>query len=597
MSAPHSSIVHVLLDTAGRHPDRAALREKVAGRWRDITWREYAGEVRRVARGLLRLGLRPGDAACIVGANSPEWLIADLAVMALGAVPAPLYPNTTPAGAAYIAGHCGARVLLADSALQLERLRASGPLQAVEAVQLKGQPEAAGVHSWAALRALGDQVAESELDACLAALRPERLATLIYTSGTTGPPKGAMLTHRNLVFTAAAGARMLGWGDEEVHLSYLPLSHIAEQILSLHAAVTTGGTVCFAESIEALGENLREVRPTLFLGVPRVWEKIQARIFSAWPKMPPLRRRIADWARGVGEEACHRREAGARLPRTYALADRLVFAGVRQKLGLDRARLCLSSTAPIARGTVEFFASLGILIHEAYGMTECTGPATLSTPDDPRIGSTGRALPATEVRIAPDGEVCMRGGHVFAGYFQDPAATREALDAEGWLHSGDVGELDADGRLHITDRKKDIIITAGGKNVAPQNIEALLKGIPGIAHACVVGDRRRHLTALLTLDRESVATAAGACGSAARSPEALAADPVFRRHVEHALEAINAELARFETIKRFEILADEFTVDGGLLTPTLKLRRKAVVERYADRIEAMYGEGPQHGPA
>ena len=582
----HTSIVHVLLDTAHRQPERAALREKVGGRWRETTWREYAAAVRRTARGLIRLGVKPGQAVCIVGWNSPEWLVADLAVMAIGAVPAPLYTTSTAAQAAYVAEHCGARVLVADSPEQLRKLRGVPGLE--HRVQMKGTPEEEGVLSWEALSGLGDEGAAPELEERLRQLEPGGLATLIYTSGTTGPPKGVMLTHRNLVFTAAAALQLLEIGPDDVGLSYLPLSHIAEQILSIHGPVTTGSTVCFAESLEKLPENLLEVRPTIFLGVPRVWEKIQARIAATGRASPPLRRKIAAWARAVGAEAGRRLEAGRKPPWQYPLADRLVFSKVRARLGLDRARFCVSSTAPIGRATLEFFFSLGIPIFEVYGMTECTGPATASLPAAFRIGTTGRALPGTEIRIAPDGEVLMRGGHVFAGYYRDEAATREALDAEGWLHSGDVGELERDGYLRITDRKKDLIITAGGKNVAPQNIEALLKRIPGVAHACVVGDRRKYLSALLTVDREGAAAVAASCGAASPVPEALAADPAFRRHVERSLDAVNAELARYETIKRIAILPGEFTVAGGELTPTLKLKRKLVMERYAPHIEALY---------
>jgi long-subunit acyl-CoA synthetase (AMP-forming) len=580
------SIVHVLFETARRQPQAVALREKVAGRWREITWREYADEVRLVARGLIRLGVQAGEAVCIVGWNSPEWLVADLAAMAAGAVPAPLYTTATAHQAGYVAGHCQARVLLADSPEQIRKLAEVEGLR--HRVQMKGAPLQSGVLSWKGLRALGDEVEESKLEERLAGLAPEGLATLIYTSGTTGPPKGVMLTHRNLVFTAAAGLEILDVGPGDVTLSYLPLSHIAEQILSLHGPISAGFTVCFAESLERLGENLLEVRPTIFLGVPRVWEKIQARMVAAARESSALKRRIAARARQVGLEAARRRQAGRPAPWATPIAERLVFDPVRARLGLDRARICVSSTAPIARTTLEFFFSLGIPIYEVYGMTECTGPATNSVPEAFRIGSAGRAMPGTEIKVAADGEICMRGGHVFAGYFKDEAATREALDAEGWLHSGDVGELDGEGYLRVTDRKKDILITAGGKNVAPQNIEALLKRIPGVAHACVVGDRRRHLTALLTVDRENVAALARACGAAAQTAAGLAADPAFRRHVERAVDAINADLARYETIKRFTILPGEFSVEGGELTPTLKLKRKVVVERHAAEIDSMY---------
>lgn len=585
------SIVHVFFKTAARVGEGEALRHKVDGAWRGISWREYARRVRAVAKGLIHLGLAKGGAVAITGQNRPEWLIADVATMAAGGVPAPIYPNVTAEQAAYVAGHSEATIFIADSLAQIEKIRtqaASLPkLQHFVLMSPLSNGGAPGVIDLATLEKLGESVADEVLDERIEQLEPAGLATLIYTSGTTGPPKGVMLSHENLVFTADAAVRALDVGQEQI-ASYLPLSHIAEQMFSIHLPATMGGTVWFVESLDKLGENLREIRPTVFLGVPRVWEKIQAKMMEAGAAAPPLRKKIAGWAKRVGLEATKGLQFGDDAGLAYVLADKVVYSKVRDKLGFDRCRFFVTSAAPIARSTMEFFHSLGIPILEVYGMSECTGPATISLPGAFRLGKVGRVMAGTELKLAPDGEICMRGKHVFLGYFKDPASTAETLDAEGWLHSGDVGTFDPEGFLMITDRKKDLIITAGGKNVAPQNIEALLKGIPGVAAACVLGDRMKYLAALVTIDAENAPRIAEQLGLRGRSPAELAADPAFTAHIGKGIEAVNANLARYETIKKFKVLPVEFTIDGGELTPTMKMKRKVVREKYASQIADLF---------
>jgi long-subunit acyl-CoA synthetase (AMP-forming) len=366
---------------------------------------------------------------------------------------------------------------------------------------------------------------------------------------------------------------------------------VAEQVLSLHASMAAGAEVAFAESLEALPLNLREVRPSFFFGVPRVWEKMQAAMQAAGAQSSPLRRKLAAWARRQGLAGGYAGQRGRRPPLLYGLARRLVFSKVREKLGLDRARLCAVSAAPIGVPTLEFFLSLGVPVLEVYGMSECTGPATSSLPGAYHTGRAGRALPGTELRLAPDGEILMRGPHVCLGYFKDPQATRETIDAEGWLHSGDVGEIDAEGYLRVTDRKKELLITSGGKNVAPQPIETRLRAIPGVGHAVALGDRRNYITALLTLDSVRLPDVAARAGSSARDLGAAACCPHLRAFLEAEVEAVNRSLARYETVRRFEVLAQEFTIDGGELTATLKLRRRVVYQKYADAIERLYSAG------
>jgi len=586
------SILHVFFNTAARRGNADGLRWKVEGRWQSFSWTEYARRVRVVGRGLVKLGLPKGGAVAIIGYNRWEWLVADLATMAAGGVPAPIYTTCTSEQVAYVTGHCEATIAFAENVSQLrkfqERRHELPNLKWI--VLFDGTAEgAADVITFDALMKMGEELPQSALDERLEALDPNTLATLIYTSGTTGPPKGVMLSHKNLIFTARSVIDALSnITDNEQFISYLPLSHIAEQMMSIHLPVTAGGTVSFAESLEKLADGLREIRPTVFVGVPRVWEKIQAKMVEAGASNPPLKKKIAAWARGVGLEAGKRAQHHQAPPMFYRLADKLVFSKVREKLGLDRCKLAVTSSAPIARTTLEFFLSLGVPLFELYGMSESTGPTTQSKPESWKLATVGTPLPGTQLKIAEGGEICMKGDHVFMGYLKNEEATRETLDADGWLHSGDVGEIDAQGFLRITDRMKDLIITAGGKNVAPQNLEALLKSVPGIAQAAVIGDRRPYLTALLTLDPDAAKRVAEQCGARGRTTAELAQETTFLAHLQKGVDGINSGLARYETIKKFVVLPAEFTVDSGELTPTMKLKRKIVNTRYSAQVEGMY---------
>lgn len=587
-------------ETVGQGFERAAasrsgepaLRFKRDGEWQVISWGGYRELVHRAARGFIALGLQPGQAVTIAGFNRPEWFVADLAAILAGGVPAGIYTSLTPEQCGYIAGHAGAAVSVVEDREQLDKMLAVREgLPALERLVLvdgDGDGDGDGVIGWDELLALGDEVDPAELERRMAAQRPEDLATLIYTSGTTGPPKAVMLSHRNITWTADALIGYLGIGAGEQFLSYLPLSHIAEQMVSLHAPIRVGACTAFAESLENLPRNLTEVRPTVFFAVPRVWEKVQAAISAAGAQAPPLRRRIAAWARRQGLAGGYAHQSGRRPPLGYGLARRLVFSKVRRKLGLDRARICACSAAPVTLDTLEFFLSLGIPIFEIYGMSEVTGPGTLCGPDRYRTGRAGFAIPGTELEIAADGEILMRGPHVFLGYYKDPEATAETLDADGWVHSGDIGELDADGFLKVTDRKKELIITSGGKNIAPAPIEARLRSIPAVAQAVVIGDGHNYLTALLTLDAERLPAEAEAAGSSAGDLEAAAVCPEIRDRIERQVEEVNRELAGVETIKRFSILPGELSIEGGELTPTMKIKRRVVQEKYAPQIEALY---------
>ena len=569
---------------------RAALKVKRNSQWQTITWTEYHDTARKVAKAFIKLGLKPHQGVAIIGYNSPEWLMADLGAILAGGVPAGIYTTSTAEQAHYIAHHSESAILVGENDEQVQKFLAkAAELPHHRAiVQMSGTPTHPSVLSWEKLLALASDVKDEALDERILAQKPNDTATLIYTSGTTGEPKAVMITHENIVWTADALVRSLGFGSEDVGVSYLPLSHIAEQMLTIHGPIRMGAAIAFSESVEKLPEALRDIRPTYFLGVPRVWEKMQGKMMAAGSAAPPLRKKIAAWARGVGLRGGYADQNRTGRPLLYPLAEKLVFSKVRERLGLDRARFCVTAAAPIAKDTLEFFLSLGIPILEVYGMSECTGPATYSPPDAYKTGLCGVVIPGGELKIAEDGEVLMRGPHVFRGYYKDPEATRAALDEDGWLHSGDIGTIDKDGYLRITDRKKDLLITAGGENIAPQLIEGILKGIPIIAQAVVVGDRQKYLGALLTLDPERVEREAQEIGSPARTIEEAATCPVFHAHIEAQINLVNEKLARVQTIKKFQVIAGEFSIDGGELTPTMKIKRKVVSEKYKSQIAALY---------
>jgi long-subunit acyl-CoA synthetase (AMP-forming) len=590
MNGQKLRVMDVFERTVRSHGPKPALRVKRNGAWQTTTWSDYHKQVRQVGRALIALGTQPGRGVAIIGYNCPEWFFADIGAIYAGAVPAGIYTTNSPEQCQYIAGHSEAAVVFVDDKDQLAKfLAVRDRLPSLKAIVLMhGEVQARGVYSWTKFLELGLNTPEQELDKRVAAQSADAMATLIYTSGTTGTPKAVMLSHDNLTWTAQTAIGMIGAQAEEHILSYLPLSHIAEQVVSLHGPMAFGLCVSFAESMEKLGESLREVRPDYFLGVPRVWEKIQEKIMAAGAKNPPLKKKIAAWARKQGLAGGYAEQQHAGKPLTYALANALVFKKVRKQLGLDRAKILCTSAAPISRDTLEFFLSLGLPICEVYGMSECTGPATASLPNKYHTGKAGYCLPGAELKIAADGEVCMRGRHVFKGYYKDPMATSEALDADGWLHSGDIGNIDSQGFLQITDRKKDLIITAGGENIAPALVEGYLKGIPVVSQAVVIGDRQRYLAVLLTLNADRILVDAQACGSGASDAETAAKDEKFLGFLQRQIDAVNARLARVQAIKKFKVIPREFTIEGGELTPTMKVKRKVVAEKYKSEIDKLY---------
>lgn len=578
--------------TAAARAEHPALYSRRNGRWEPTTWREYRQQVRLAARALIALGVEPGNHVTIIGFNSAEWFIADIGAIAAGAIPAGIYTTNTADQCQYIAEHCEARVAFVENAEQLAKFRAVRDqlpqLRAI--VVMNAEPDGDDAISWRQFLALGMGVPEEKLEARLKGQHPDDTCTLIYTSGTTGVPKAVMLSHTNITWVLESAGAIVNIKPGDVVLSYLPLSHVAEQLFSLHNNVVLGCTIWFAESLEKLGDGLKAARPHHFLAVPRVWEKMQAKIEAVGAKNPPIKKKIAKWAREQGLAGGYADQAGAARPMLYGIADKLVFSKVKQNLGFDRARTLITGAAPISKRTLEFFLSLGLPIAEVYGMSETTAIGTVSHAGKYRTGKAGYVMPGVEMRIADDGEICMRGKHICKGYYKDAQATAETIDADGWLHTGDVGELDADGFLQITDRKKELIITAGGENIAPALVEGQIKSIGVVSQAVVIGDRRRYLSVLLTLDPEKIPETASLAGSAAKSPQEAADCARFSAYLQREIEGVNQRLARVQTVKKFAVLPNELSIDGGELTPTMKIKRKVISQKYASVIEGLYAE-------
>jgi len=539
-----------------------AYLEETPDGWRPISWDEAAGRVEALAHGLLARGVRHGDRVAVLSRTRLEWILLDWAAMSIGAVVVGLYPTSSAKECEYILGHCEAVLAFTEDEEQTRKL-----------VSVRG--------SLPTLREIipFDWLEKLESDGRLARhLQPEPvseddLATLIYTSGTTGPPKGCMLTHRNLV-NAAVRVREGMHHPGDTVLLFLPLAHSYGR-LAHQAATHRGATLALVADVARVPEALTTVRPTVLPAVPRVYEKVHANALGEIERAGGLRRRIGLWALGVGARTSRARRQGAPLGVVLALqqrlAERLVFAKVRERLG-GRLRVGVSGAAPLSPDVMEFFHALGVPVIEGYGLTETASSATVNEPGDFRIGTVGRPVEGAEVRLAEDGEILIRSDSVFAGYYKEPEATALALTEDGWLRTGDVGELDDAGFLKITDRKKDLIITAGGKNIAPQNLENALKTSRFVSQALVVGDRRPYVTALVTLDEAELA-------SSGRDPQEL---------VQELVDDVNRDRTRVEQIKRFVILPRDFSQEEGEVTPTLKLRRRVIHEHFAGAIDQLY---------
>jgi long-chain acyl-CoA synthetase len=595
------TLARLFWERVERYGDRAAQRVKVGGQWTDVAWRALGEEVRELALGLVALGRPRGAAVAILSQSRAEWVRADFAIFSAGGVTIPIYPSYPAEAAAYIVNDSGAETVFVEDEAQLAKiLGAAAQMPRLDSIVLvqgsaptvdaPGRPR---VLDWAGLRALGRdgrREHDQTLLARVAGGRPEDVATIVYTSGTTGHPKGVVQTHANHLAALAAARQVTEVRDGEVHLLFLPLAHSFGRFEGF-MGVDQGLVTAFAESLEKLPENLREVSPHFICSVPRVFEKVYAKILSGVEAAPPAKKRIFYWALGVGRRVSRLRREGRALPiplrAEHALANKLVFHKLHQAFG-GRLRFCFSGGAPLSRDIAEFFHAVGILVLEGYGLTETCPILTVNSASHFRFGTVGLAFPGVELRIAEDGEILARGPNIAVGYYGRPEETAEVFGSDGWFRTGDIGELDADGFLRITDRKKDLIKTAGGSYVAPQHLENLLKADPFVSQAMVYGDRRPYPVALITLNADELGKFSRNAGLGDRPATELVKNPAIVERVRQIVDRVNGDLASYAQVKRFAVLAEDFTQEGGELTPTLKVKRKEVRGKYAELIEALY---------
>ena len=574
-----------------KKPDR--MMAKKMGVWTKISTDEVETTVRRLSLGLRGLGLKPGDRVAILSENRPEWVMADLAALCAGAVTVPIYTSLLPDQVRFLLDDAGAKMVVCSDLEMWQKVEAvRGALPALERVLvIEGDPPA-GTHALSDVAEMGRRIEAEEpgrFESAAEAVRPGDLASIIYTSGTTGVPKGVMLSHANFVSNVVSLAAFIDFRDSDTGLSFLPLSHVLERTATFFL-FHVGAAMAYAESIEAVATNMVEVRPTIIVSVPRLFEKIYARVMDQVMAGSRLKRAIFVWALATGKKHAARTIAGEPIPVhlafKHAVAERLVFSKITAKTG-GRIRYAICGGAPLSRDIAEFFYALGLRIMPGYGLTETSPVLTGSTPTKVRFGTAGKPIPGVELRIAEDGEILARGPNIMMGYYKNEADTREVLK-DGWLHTGDIGRIDEDGFLLITDRKKDIIVTSGGKNIAPQPIESLIQASPLIASAVVVGSSRKFISALIVPDFEKLEAYAKAHGIAFRDRTDLSRRPEIAAFLLDEVNRMTPALASYERVKKIAVLDRDFDLEMGEVTPTLKVRRNIVERKYAGIIESLY---------
>ena len=591
-----TTILHHLERHAAERPHEPAIHDKLAGVWRSTSWRNYNQRTRDFAKALLAAGLGEGDVVANLSSNRPEWVISALGAMRVGGISAGIYSTCSSEEIGYVLNHSEAPIVLVEKPEQLERVMKAWPnTPTLRTVVFLGEVEHSHdgrVVSWDDFIALGEEIDPERVDAALAGLAADQVADFIYTSGTTGPPKAVMLTHENLEWTGSVMGGTVDLNSTDVSLSYLPLSHIAEQMASILMPLIFGTQVFFCHDGLQVAEYLKEVRPTTFFGVPRVWERFESGIKGKLAEAEGAKAKLAAGAMATSLKYHEEIDSGRVPPRLlnaqFQASHKVILSKILAAVGFDRCRVYVSGAAPIQTSTIEFLTSIGMPINELYGQSEGSGPTSTNLPGANKHGTVGPAIPGVEVKIADDGEILLRGKNVFAGYSKNPEATAETV-VDGWLHSGDLGTLDSDGYLSIIGRKKDIIITSGGKNIAPQNIEEALMGIDIVSSAVVCGDGQRFLIALLTLEPEAAARFAD---EHLLDPENLHEDPRVLEHLTAAISTdVNPTMARVEHVRNFAVLARDFSSNTGELTPTFKVKRNVVNEMYADVIAATFEKG------
>lgn len=592
-----TTIPQLFLEVCSRYTgrtDKISYAHREGNDWHALTHDQLRDQVEAFADGLLRLGVSPGERVGLVSENRIEWIVADFAMAGMGIIDVPVFPTLTAQQEQYIYENCQAVAIIVSNAAQLKKILAVwDQLPDLKWVITMNSDIAKGgrVVSMKQVMEMSRAATSADERRSLyqqrsAAVAPDDLLTLIYTSGTTGNPKGVMLTHRNLISNVDAATRTIALFDSDVLLSYLPMCHSYERMAGYYLAYTAGCTVYIAESIESVAELMREVRPTIMTSVPRLFERIQARVLGAVERDSPIKQKIFAWALRVGAEKV-RGSSSPFVALQCALADKLVFSKIRDRVG-GRLRFFVSGGAALSVEVGTFFQIMGIRIVEGYGLTETSPVIAVHRLEDIVLGTVGQPLDNVTVRIADDGEILARGPNIMKGYWNDEQSTRETIDADGWLHTGDIGEIDARGHVRITDRKKNLFVSSGGKNIAPQPIEALVQQSPFVDQIMLIGDGREYCTALIVPDMDVVRQWAASNGMNDLPNDWVASSEDLHRAIEADLSKRQRELSKYERVRRFRVLNEPFTVDNGLMTPTLKVKRKAVAERYASLIEELY---------
>ncbi len=576
---------------------RPVMMYKSDGTYKGISYSELRSKVETFAFGLSALGIERGDRVAIISENRPEWVISDQAIVALGAVGVPLYPTMTAKQIEFIFNDAGVKGAIVSNQFQLNKVMRVYPdvktLEKVILITEKGPIPEPDTFAFTAVMEMGEKRRKEDPELfkrSVQNVKPEDLLTLIYTSGTTGNPKGVMLSHQNLVSNVIASAQVIDIGTDDVMLSFLPLSHSFERMAGYYTGMSCGATIAYAESVETVRDNMLEVRPTIVTTVPRLFERIYSRVMKQVDGGSPLKKKIFFWALEVGHRYAQARRTGSistGLRLKHAVADKLVYAKLREKTG-GRMRFFVSGGAALGKEFGEFFEAVGLNVIEGYGLTESSPVISVNRQNNYKFGTVGHPIPGVEVRIAPDGEILARGPNIMMGYFNNQEATRQAIDTDGWLHTGDIGNLDAEGFIHITDRKKHLFVSSGGKNIAPQPIENLFLSSKYIEQFMLIGDRRMFLTALIVPDFDALKEYADARNIAYTSIADLVKDPDVNDLIDKEINKIQKDLANYERVRRFTLLEKQFSIEEGELTPTQKVRRKVIEERYGHLIDNMY---------
>ena len=589
----YQSLYELFQSVSTTNADRPAFKKKQGGEWTEINWAETRDLVNRISRALIAVGTKKGDRVCILSGTRLEWVLCDYGTVCSGAVTVGIYPSNLPADCAYIVNHCDAELIFVENNELLAKIfevRADLP-NLRQIVTYDGQTDSANdVISWVDFLARADEIEDEHRELRGKEIQPDDLASLVYTSGTTGVPKGAMITHKNLIFTSWSAGQVLYLEPHFRTLLFLPLAHVFARMI-VYCCLANGNLTAFAEDVTTVGDNLKEIKPHFIASVPRVYEKVYDKVLSGAEAAGGIKLKLFNFAIDTGIQVSRLQQARKSIPGVLglkrAVADKLVLHKIRDALG-GQLVWAVSGAAPLNPMIAEFFHACGVTIIEGLGMTENTSFTNVNRLDNNKFGTVGQLGPGIEQRIAKDGEVLFRGDNVMKGYFKDPEGTAETIDSDGWLFTGDIGEIDDEGFLKITDRKKDLIVTAGGKNVAPQRIERIMRTSHYVAQVLAYGDKRKYISALITLEPDNIQKWAVEHGLSTKSVAELAALPEVIRLIEGEVEERNRLLASFESIKRFHILPRDFSIEDGEMTPTLKIKRKVVTQKFQKELESLY---------